>query len=49
MAHAQAQNYPQRPVRIIVNVSAGAGVDSLARITGAHMSATWGQPFVGKR
>lgn len=41
-----AEAYPQRPVRIIVNVSAGGGVDSLARITGAHMSATWGQPFV---
>ena len=41
-----AETYPQRPVRIIVNVSAGGGVDSLARITGAHMSATWGHPFV---
>jgi tripartite-type tricarboxylate transporter receptor subunit TctC len=43
---AQAPAYPQRPVRIIVNVSAGGGVDMLARISGAHMSATWGQPFV---
>ncbi len=46
LANAQAQQYPQRPVRIIVNVSAGGGVDSLARITGAHMSAAWGHPFV---
>lgn len=43
---AQDQAYPQRPVRIIVNVSAGGGVDIVARISGAHMSATWGQPFV---
>src|SRR6187431_2395694 len=41
-----AQQYPQRPVRVIVNVSAGGGVDSLARIAGSHMSAVWGQPFV---
>ncbi|MEQ1775832.1 MAG: tripartite tricarboxylate transporter substrate binding protein [Burkholderiales bacterium] len=45
-AQAQQTSYPQRPVRIIVNVSAGGGVDSLARITGSHMSAVWGQPFV---
>ena len=38
--------YPQRPVRVIVNVSAGGGVDILARIVGAHLSATWGHPFV---
>ncbi|HTD90475.1 MAG TPA: tripartite tricarboxylate transporter substrate binding protein [Burkholderiales bacterium] len=46
VAYAQAQSYPQRPVRVIVNVSAGGGVDSLARITGAHMSTVWGHPFV---
>jgi tripartite-type tricarboxylate transporter receptor subunit TctC len=43
---SSGQAYPQRPVRIIVNVSAGGGVDILARITGAHMSAAWGHPFV---
>lgn len=45
-APAQTLVYPQRPVRIIVNVSAGGGVDIVARISGAHMSAVWGQPFV---
>jgi tripartite-type tricarboxylate transporter receptor subunit TctC len=45
-AWTHAQSYPQRPVRIIVNVSAGGGVDMLARISGAHMSMVWGQPFV---
>lgn len=40
------QVYPQRPVRVIVNVSAGGGVDILARIVGAHLNATWGHPFV---
>jgi len=42
----QAQTYPQRPVRIIVNVSAGGGVDALARIAAQHYSILWGQPFV---
>jgi tripartite-type tricarboxylate transporter receptor subunit TctC len=38
--------YPQRPVRVIVNVTAGGGVDALARIAAQHYSALWGQPFV---
>ncbi len=45
-AEPNAQAYPQRPVRIIVNVTAGGGVDILARIVAAHYSALWGQPFV---
>ena len=45
-APAHAQAYPQRPVRIIVNVSAGGGVDALARIAAQHYNALWGQPFV---
>jgi tripartite-type tricarboxylate transporter receptor subunit TctC len=45
-APAAAQAWPQRPVRIIVNVSAGGGVDSLARIAAQHYSMVWGQPFV---
>ncbi len=45
-AATNAQAYPQRPVRIIVNVSAGGGVDTLARIAALHYSTVWGQPFV---
>jgi tripartite-type tricarboxylate transporter receptor subunit TctC len=41
-----AQSYPQRPVRIIVNVSPGGGVDSVARIAAQHFHAVWNQPFV---
>ena len=41
-----AQGYPQRPVRIVVPVSAGGGVDSLARIVAQHFNAVWGQPFI---
>jgi tripartite-type tricarboxylate transporter receptor subunit TctC len=45
-APANAQAYPQRPVRIIVNVTAGGGVDALARIAAQHYNQVWGQPFV---
>ena len=46
-AYAQVQSaYPQRPVRVIVNVSAGGGVDIVARIVAQHMSSTFGQTFV---
>jgi tripartite-type tricarboxylate transporter receptor subunit TctC len=45
-AHAQPTSYPQRPVRVIVNVSAGGGVDIVARIAAQHMSHAFGQTFV---
>lgn len=41
-----AASYPERPVRIVVPVSAGGGVDSLARLIGQHYNAVWGQPFI---
>src|SRR5690606_8486586 len=43
---ASAAGYPERPVRIVVPVSAGGGVDSLARIVAQHYNAVWGQPFI---
>ena len=43
---AHAQSYPQRPVRVIVNVTAGGGVDALARIVAQHYSMAWGQSFI---
>ena len=51
LAHAaapadSAPSYPQRPVRIVVNVTAGGGVDALARIAGQHYTQIWGQPFI---
>ena len=39
-------SWPTKPVRIIVNVSPGGGVDNVARIAAQHYSALWGQPFV---
>ena len=45
-ATANAQTYPTKPVRIIVNVTAGGGVDAIARIAAQHYSVVWGQTFV---
>ncbi|MGE0559701.1 MAG: tripartite tricarboxylate transporter substrate binding protein [Burkholderiales bacterium] len=46
MASAHAAAYPERPVRIVVPVSAGGGVDSIARIVAQHYNAVWGQSFI---
>lgn len=43
---AGAQAYPARPVRIVVPVPAGGGVDSIARIVSQHLNTVWGQPFI---
>ncbi|HYH43576.1 MAG TPA: tripartite tricarboxylate transporter substrate binding protein [Burkholderiales bacterium] len=45
-AQPAGETYPQRPVRIIVNVTPGGGVDNVARIAAQHYHATWNQPFV---
>jgi tripartite-type tricarboxylate transporter receptor subunit TctC len=45
-ASALAQDFPARPVRIIVPFAAGGAVDDLARIVGAKLSAVWRQPVV---
>ena len=46
IAAAGAQQYPVRPVRVVVPVSAGGGVDTLARIVSDHLSAAWGPRFI---
>jgi tripartite-type tricarboxylate transporter receptor subunit TctC len=43
---AQAQQYPTRPVKVVVGYSAGGAVDAVARTIGQAMSASMGQPFV---
>src|SRR5262245_48516315 len=45
-AAAHAQNYPVRPVRIIVPFVPGGATDILGRISGQKLSERWGQPFV---
>jgi tripartite-type tricarboxylate transporter receptor subunit TctC len=43
---ARAQAYPARPVRLIVNVAAGASPDIIARLMAQWLSERLGQPFV---
>ena len=45
-AHAQAQGFPNRPVKIIVPQTPGGASDALARIVGQKLSERWGQPVV---
>ena len=43
---ARAQDYPSRPITIIVPLVAGGGADTLARIVADRMKTTLGQPVV---
>jgi tripartite-type tricarboxylate transporter receptor subunit TctC len=47
-AHAQApaQNFPSRPVTIVVPFPPGGGADMLARILSAHLSEVWKRQVV---
>jgi len=40
------QAWPQRPVKFIVTLGAGSGVDIGTRLIGERLSARWGQPVV---
>ena len=44
-AHAQ-DNYPSKPVRILVGFAPGGLTDVYARLFAAHMQAKLGQPFI---
>src|SRR2546426_8992910 len=43
---AHAQNYPNKPVRLLVGYAAGGGADTLARILAAPLSGLLGQQIV---
>jgi len=43
---AHAQNYPNRPIRIIAQFTPGTSTDILARVIGGKLTETWGQQVV---
>jgi len=43
---AAAQGFPNRTVRIVVPYTPGGGIDVLARLLGAKLAESWGQPVV---
>ncbi|MEA2975276.1 MAG: hypothetical protein QOF19_796 [Alphaproteobacteria bacterium] len=48
-AYAQtdpAADYPNRPIKIIVSVPAGGGVDTVTRIFAERLRQRWGQPVI---
>jgi tripartite-type tricarboxylate transporter receptor subunit TctC len=45
-AQAQAQSWPQRPVRFIIPFGPGAGADIGARLIQERLQKKWGQPVV---
>jgi tripartite-type tricarboxylate transporter receptor subunit TctC len=45
-AHAWAQGYPNKPVRVIVPFSAGGATDIVTRVIGQKLGEAWGQQVV---
>lgn len=45
-APATPQDYPTRPVKMIISITAGAGPDVIARVVGEHLGKLWGQQVV---
>ena len=43
---AHAQNFPDRPVRIILPFPTGTGPDTVMRVVGDRLSKLWGKPVV---
>ena len=43
---AHSQNYPTKPVRVLVGLGAGGGTDLMARIVTPKLAEAMGQPFV---
>ena len=45
-AHAQASTYPSKPIRMIIALAPGGGVDTTGRYIGQKLNDLWGQPVV---
>jgi tripartite-type tricarboxylate transporter receptor subunit TctC len=47
-AHAVAQGYPNKAVRVIISFTPASATDIVGRIVGAKLSEYWGQPVVAE-
>ena len=45
---AQAQNYPTKPVRLIISFTPGSSTDIIGRAVAAKLQEMWGQPVVAE-
>ena len=45
---AQAQNYPTKPVRLIISFTPGSSTDIIGRAVAAKLQEIWGQPVVAE-
>jgi len=45
-AGALAQSYPTKPVRVVIPLTPGSGLDIVGRLVSQKLSETWGQPVV---
>src|SRR5688500_249613 len=43
---APAQEYPTKPIRVIVPLAPGGGTDIAARVTGQKLTERWGQQVI---
>jgi len=43
---AQAQGYPAKPIRVVVSLAPGGGVDTISRIVAQKLGERWGQQVV---
>jgi tripartite-type tricarboxylate transporter receptor subunit TctC len=45
---AQAQNYPNKPVRLIIAFTPGSSTDIIGRVVAAKLQEMWGQPVLAE-
>jgi len=46
--HAAAQNFPNKPVRLIISFTPGSSIDIVGRAVAAKLQEMWGQPVVAE-
>jgi len=46
VSNARAQEFPNKPVRLVVGAAAGGGFDIAARLLGNRLAQIWGQPVI---